>query len=472
MPAFLPQKFALRLFSRLFLIVTLLVVFSCCKSDEHSDLATFNGGSITPKEYVEHYLASTQFKPDKWPDEQNLRDIVRMQALMKISRAEAIARGYRSDSTYLATLRKNESRVLFTKYMRQEFIDKVINDSLVQKFYSEYSPQHHMFYIMRPFLTESSDAFKNSQKDTIDYVYKLLKKGRSFKELAKHYSQDITSKDKGGDIGFIIPESMGDEILRTVMDTLKNNSYSKPVQGISGYYVLMKRETREVPVPPLEKVKDRIWKTLYRTHSHNIQKKIDERMARVSTHFDYIKKNAVVQEILQKLTGKRTTDALDAIDTEKLDETDFDKILVTFSGGEIKTRELFVDEKRAPETVANFKKKLKSLTEQRILALYAKELQMHESPEIKTQLDNISDELLRMLLYKKEITDKVGQQLAASKDAGKKRFEFERELRENFENLLLQKYNFAFFDGNFSAALDEARKQKEIQNTRKSTLDR
>ena len=469
MALFSQQKSNLTFPTNLFLTCAIFI-FSCSKISDQKKLAVFDGGGIVLKEYVDFYLASSKFKPENWPEEQQLRKIVKMEALTKISKLEAESRGYRSDSSYIATFQKNESRLLFTKYMRLEFIDKVVSDSLVHKFYNEFSPQYHMFYIMRPFLPESSEAFKKSQKDTIEYVYRQLQRGQSFEKLAKRYSQDITSKNKGGDIGFIIPESMGDEILRAVMDTLKNNFWSQPVHGIGGYYILKKGETREVAVPPFAQVKDRIWKTLYRTHSHNIQNKVDQRMGEVGPRYNLSRDAGKITRLLQKLTAKKRYDAFDAVEVSRLDAADMNAALVTFSGGVIRTGDIFAEKKKAPENVTNFNKRLKSLTEQRVLALHAKDKGYGAMPEINEQLGKISDELLRMLLYKKEVKDVVKQQMADNKSATKQDFEKERKLREQFEDDLLKKYNFSFVENNFSAALKLARERKELQNAQNKKM--
>ncbi|KAA3616347.1 MAG: hypothetical protein DWQ05_11465 [Calditrichaeota bacterium] len=457
-------------------ILTLLTA-SCTKSSDDIYLARFDGGEVSQREYVDHYLASTQYKPEQWPTEENLQEIVKTKALKKMTILEAEELGYRKDSTYIETLAKNESRVLFTRYMRDEIINKVISDSLVNKFHTEFSPQTNMFYIMRPFVVESSAEFISSQKDTIEHAYKLLQKGKPFAEVAARYSQDIASNKKGGDIGYIIPESMGDIILRAAMDTMATNTFSKPIKGIGGYYILFKGKTRKVVIPPLAQVRDRIWKTLFRTRRHLIQAKVDKTISEVGPRYNYRKNDAAVETIKRKLTGKSKYDALDSVKPDHLSEDELKIVLATFDGGEVKVADIFADAKKAPENISGFNKKLMSLIEQHVLALHARELNFQEIPEIKSQLINIREELLRSLLYKNAVKDKIAAQLQLANqnnESGKQKnnFDIERELREKFESMVEKKYNFKFVNGSFGPALTEARRLKEIQVAEKKAADK
>ncbi|MCA9731982.1 MAG: peptidylprolyl isomerase [Deferribacteres bacterium] len=450
------------------LVLFLLIIYSCSDFSKSPDLAKFDGGSVTQQEYVEHYLASTQYKPNEWPMEENLTSIVETKALTKITVLEAQNRKLQNDSAYIATLQKNESRVLFTRYMRDEIIASVVTDSLMNKFYAEFSPQTHMYYIMRPFVDESTEEFITSQRDTIQYVYDLLERGKPFGDLANRYSQDITSNKKGGDLGYIIPESLGDAILRSVMDTLKTNTYSSVVKGYNGFYILKKGDKRTVDVPPFAQLKDRIWQTLYRTRRHLIQKEMDKRVTKMSPRFHLVRHDDLIAHLKSKLTGTENFSLYSPVNKDTLTETELNEPLVTLDNGSINALEMFANAKKAPQNISEFDKKLQSLIEQNVLADHARELDFTSIPEIKTQLDNIQGELLRTLLYKQEVKDKINAELEDSQNLSavekQKIFrEKERELREQLEKDLQAKYNFRFINSSFSAALEEARKQKEKQ---------
>ena len=197
----------LKVLRSVFILILFSLLSNCSTStNENFVLATYRGGEVRLNEYVDHYLLSTKRKPDEMPTEDNLIDIVSEKAISKIAILEAQNRELIDSPNFLKKLNHSQKKILFYRYMRQEIINAVITDSLVRRFYTDYSPQYNMKYILRPFIEKSKQEFIQSQKDTIDFIYEMLQNGYSFAELAKRYSQDMVSNKKGGDIGFLVKE--------------------------------------------------------------------------------------------------------------------------------------------------------------------------------------------------------------------------------------------------------------------------
>ncbi|KAA3656802.1 MAG: hypothetical protein DWQ10_14610 [Calditrichaeota bacterium] len=252
------------------------------------------------------------------------------------------------------------------------------------------------------------------------------------------------------------------------MDTLKTGAYYTPFKGDNGYYSMKKGETRLLQVPPLDQIKNRIWQTLYHTRRHLIQQEIDNRLASFSSRFNLVRKEDSIEKAKIKLTGTKEYNANSPVNSDSLSEADFDEVLATMDGGQIKLIELFPDAKKAPYDISEFDNKLKNLIEQIVLAAHAKELDYQSIPEINEQLNNIRNELLRTLLYKHEVKEKVSAAMdlitgMSPKEKQQKQRSMERELREKLEQELKNNFGFKFVNGSFSTALAEARRQKEIQ---------
>jgi hypothetical protein len=445
-----------------------LLSISCGQEVKVPVLAKFDAGVVTENEYVQHYLLSTQYKPNDWPTEENLVQIVTLKAMDKIATLEARTSGVEQDNMYQELVRRNEDRMLFQVYMRQEIIDSVISDSLINRFYAEFTPQYHIAYIMRPFVESSTEAFIASQKDTIEHVYDLLKKGHKFEELAGRYSQDITTNRKGGDIGWVIPESLGDAILRKEMITLENESYSEPIQGFGGFYIVYKGEQRDVEVPPIEQVRDRIWKTLYRTRRHLIKMAVEKRFVEVAPQYNYQIHNELVEEIRNKTKRGKS------VDFGKLTEQEKDIEIVTFDGGVIRVAEIFEDSKKAPSNMFEFNERLNSISQEHVLALHARDLGIQNKPEVSPKLQEMKESLLRFTLHQRMVKDKAIAKLDSlqrlpGNESSMDRFGIEKELREELEIELQDKYRLEFLKDNFGPALKVAREKKEEQNRERET---
>lgn len=82
-------------------------------------------------------------------------------------------------------------------------------------------------------------------------------KGKDFAQLAKQYSEDPGTKDRGGDLGYVTRGQLVPEFEQEAF-SLKVGEISKVVQTPYGFHILKVDEIREAKVEPLGKVKDQI----------------------------------------------------------------------------------------------------------------------------------------------------------------------------------------------------------------------
>lgn len=464
-------------------ILSVISLLSCQKVGDNPPLAVFDGGDVRENEYVEHFLFSTKYKPNVMPTEENLRKIVRDKADGKMAVLEARARGLERDSTVLKTLHDRVDDLLYTDYVREEIIDSVITDSLIRAFYASYSPQYRMKYIIRAAPKQFSPRVKAAQKDTIEMIYRQLKQGKPFEELAKKYSQDVISGPKGGDLGWLVRESMGDPALRAVMDTLKEWHYSKPFRGMAGYYILYKGDKREVPVPPLEKVRGKIWQTLYRTRRYLIEERAARRFEMLARRYHYRIDSAAVRQIERVAGGKKGAwTASTELDYEKLTPRELNLVVARYDSGEIRAIELFADRKKRPTDMWEFWRRLRSVARHRLFGLDARVKGYEQRPDVQQTKQEIFEALLRDALYTREVRKPVFAALDSIRAANegkmskgdlvdllnRKRHELEEQRRGRLERWLEEKYHFRFLTKNFKHALKVAREKKQEQNRKRA----
>jgi len=463
------------------LLVTLIFFINCGKESDNPKLATFKGGFVQQNDYIDHYLQSTQYKPDVLPNEENLKTIVKQKASEKLAVLEAVAQKMDRDSMFLALGAKNELKILFEKYMRLFVVDSVVTDSLVQKYYNEFSPQYRMRYIIRPVLKTSTTEFEQSQSDTIEHVHRLLQQGKNFEDIANKYSQDITTNRKGGDLGWVIRESLGDAVLRSVMDTLKAFSYSTPVRGYEGYYILYKGESREVAVPPFEEAQPRIWKGLSYNRQHIINDILDEKFKKIAPTYNYLVNEDVYYHIIEKTGGDTSKTEYQHLDFSKLSVDDLLMEIAQFNDGSITVFDVVREIKREPDNLKEFRELLEKVSHRHILGRYAKEQKSEDRPDVQQEIDEMKNSLLRSIIYQRKVNDVVKTHLDTiktqhdiptanrAKYLQQKQRELEKIVKDKFENQLLEKYKFAFVRKNFDKALYKAHKMKLEQNQKKLT---
>ncbi len=81
--------------------------------------------------------------------------------------------------------------------------------------------------------------------DEISRIKKRLDSGEDFAALAKQYSDDPTTANIGGDMGWFPPEAYGERVALTLQG-LKVDDTSEPFQTIAGWHIMELLGTREI----------------------------------------------------------------------------------------------------------------------------------------------------------------------------------------------------------------------------------
>jgi len=81
--------------------------------------------------------------------------------------------------------------------------------------------------------------------DTILEIKQKLTDGDDFAALAKEYSDDVTSANLGGDMGWFPPEAYGERVYQTIV-SMQPGQVSEPFQTQGGWHILELLDTREM----------------------------------------------------------------------------------------------------------------------------------------------------------------------------------------------------------------------------------
>ncbi|AHE99059.1 SurA N-terminal domain-containing protein [Thioalkalivibrio paradoxus] len=92
-------------------------------------------------------------------------------------------------------------------------------------------------------------------------IRERLDQGEEFADLAREYSQDTLSADRGGDIGRIARGDL-DSVLETVIFSLPAGLVSQPVQTRQGWHVLEVTEIEPSRPRPFDEVRDEVERDL------------------------------------------------------------------------------------------------------------------------------------------------------------------------------------------------------------------
>jgi foldase protein PrsA len=92
---------------------------------------------------------------------------------------------------------------------------------------------------------------------TAEKIEGLLADGADFAELAKEYSQDTATKDKGGDLGWFGRGQMV-QAFEDAAFSLDVGQISEPVQTSYGYHIILVTDRKGAHTPTLDEVRDQV----------------------------------------------------------------------------------------------------------------------------------------------------------------------------------------------------------------------
>ncbi|MGA2959460.1 MAG: SurA N-terminal domain-containing protein [Thermodesulfobacteriota bacterium] len=105
---------------------------------------------------------------------------------------------------------------------------------------------------------DAKDAEASAKaKQKAESVQKEAAGGKDFSQLAKQYSEDPGTKDRGGEIGFITKGMVVPEFEQAAF-SMKVGEVSPVIQTPYGFHILKVDDIQEARTEPLEKVKDQI----------------------------------------------------------------------------------------------------------------------------------------------------------------------------------------------------------------------
>ena len=104
---------------------------------------------------------------------------------------------------------------------------------------------------------EIIDWVKNEARKKINQALSALKNGDPFTSVAKEFSEDPKTFDKGGDLGFMMKNQTLPEVS-SAMVKLKVGEMSSIIESSLGFHIIQLTEKKESHVIPLDEVKPEI----------------------------------------------------------------------------------------------------------------------------------------------------------------------------------------------------------------------
>jgi parvulin-like peptidyl-prolyl isomerase len=147
-------------------------------------------------------------------------------------------------------------------YHFDRYLDKAVSEESLKAFYEE-NPESFAIkkvrlgtILLRTHSRMSPEELEQKKAQAVDIV-KQLRAGAGFAEMVERFSEDLASRDEGGDIGWLDTVS-GDPALVNAALALEIGQYSDPLQTSRGFQIITLLEEPLVEPQPFETIKDKL----------------------------------------------------------------------------------------------------------------------------------------------------------------------------------------------------------------------
>lgn len=260
---------------KIFLVLACVFLLAGCNgvklTNGENAVVTFNEGGISSEELYQSLkeaygaeklmnLIDTKLLNEKYETDSTEKSYVNQAVKSTKEAAEKLNAdfelylqyyyGVSSESEFRDYLSLSYKRNLWVQdYAEEEVTEKQINQYYEEEVVGDIEASHILITV-----DSKEDATEEEKKEAEQKAYDKakevidkLKNGEDFSKLAKEYSKDSTTADKGGSLGKINTGDYADEVFEALKN-LKDGSYStSPVKSSYGYHIVYRTSQEDKP---------------------------------------------------------------------------------------------------------------------------------------------------------------------------------------------------------------------------------
>ncbi|MGB9663367.1 MAG: peptidylprolyl isomerase [Ignavibacteria bacterium] len=227
---------ALKQFSALIILIVSVLLTSCSTSKKDIVLAEFDKQKVTVEEFEKVYAKNNGgYEAAKKDSLQKKKNFLDLYVNFKMKVFDAKRRGLDELPDVVAEYNDYKQKIGVTYLLEKELVEPNIKE-LYEKRKEELRVSHIMF---RP----DSAGFDGAYARALA-VLDSIKKGASFEEMAKKYSQDYYSAPYGGDIFYITAGDIIPSFEQACYKLKTGEVYPEPVRTQFGYHLIKVTDRR------------------------------------------------------------------------------------------------------------------------------------------------------------------------------------------------------------------------------------
>jgi parvulin-like peptidyl-prolyl isomerase len=280
-------------------------------SSKNKEIAAKVNGEIITREDFKKKLESLNFvtKDNKAGEQKTKRDALETLITDRLVEQKAMKLDVNQDEVWKQKQEKYSLENLLDLMFRKDIIEKVqVQDSEITAFYNENreklfnKPEQfkvsHILIEIETDTVQKGNSKKAKQAETkalkkIESIYERAKNGEDFAALARQFSEEDGSRDKGGELGFLPRGRMLKE-FEEQLTNLQPNEVSKPFKTKFGYHIL--KYTDKKPAELVELNKDTMDRIKLALAKDKQKKKAEEYITDLKKSTNYVFNEGVLNQ--------------------------------------------------------------------------------------------------------------------------------------------------------------------------------
>ncbi|MCM1109103.1 MAG: peptidylprolyl isomerase [Clostridium sp.] len=223
------------------------------QTDSDPVVMRINGKDVTRSEFEYNYNKNNAAGVT---DKKTLAEYVDLFVNYKLKVEAALDARMDTLSSFQKEFRQYRDQQIRPLLVKQEQVDQAVYDYYVQM-KNNIGPQGLVLpaHVFVKVSQKATDEEQKAAKQRIDSIYKELKVGADFSEIAQACSDDKSTGMRGGELGWISPKQTLKE-FEDVAYSLQKGEMSEPFRSTVGYHIVLMKDRKQVE--PFEELKPRI----------------------------------------------------------------------------------------------------------------------------------------------------------------------------------------------------------------------
>ena len=220
----------------------------------------------------------------------------------KLKLLDAYRKGIDKDSAVIAAAEQAEKQAAIQELYKVEILDKVIPPEAIRENYDKTSEEIKARHILFKSYADMAPNELDTLRARAEKCYEQLLAGADFDSMAKALSEDVTTAQRGGDLGYFTWGKMVDEFQEAAF-ALDIGEMSPIVKSSYGFHIILLEDRRKNEnMKPFEEEEENIRMNLRRTFQKELgeaaEAYLEELKEKQGVKFDY----ANIQKILDKVS--------------------------------------------------------------------------------------------------------------------------------------------------------------------------